>query len=192
MARRSRKKQLLGAPIYLFVEGEKTEPVYFDILKRHLNMTNIKIHSSKGKSGRALLDSAISQIKLGKFDHDGQKYLIFDKDALTKEQLLDVFHRAARENFNIGFSNLNFEVWLLAHFEKLTRRPTALSDKKWLHDKLTEKLKQPYKKGDRKQLEIMVPYYEQAIAHAKNSHEASFDYQCSTVGTIIEKISNRH
>ena len=133
------KKFLTSVPTYLFVEGEKTEPAYFAILKSRLGIPNLQIFPAKGKSGNALLANAISQIKLGSLNPKAVKYLVFDKNSLTTDELARVFENARVNGFNIGFSNLNFEVWLLAHFEKLTKRPTSSSDKSMLENKLKNK-----------------------------------------------------
>jgi len=193
MSRRNRSKvpSKKSFPVYLFVEGEKTERFYFELLRDKLNISDLTIYPTKGKSGYALLEKSKSKIKLKNLDKTAPKYLIFDKDALTQEQLADVFEKAEQEDFKIGFSNLNFEVWLLAHFEKLTKRPTSPSDTKLLEKKLTEKLKQPYKKSDSKQLEKIIFNYEQAIENASMLNKADFNYQCTTIGTMIEEILNQ-
>jgi len=178
-------------PIYLFVEGKKTEPEYFGLFKQKFSIQDFRIFNEAGKSSNALLEKAKSRIKLGNLDPNALKYLVFDKDALTDEQFTDVFEKAKNEGFKIGFSNLNFEVWLLAHFEKLTKRPTSPSDKTVLEAKLTENLNQAYKKGDRKQLEKIVSNYNQAIENASAVNEAVFDYQCTTVGTMLEGILDK-
>ena len=187
-SKQNKKTQRSITSVYLFVEGEKTETAYFDLLKNKLSISGLTVYLTRGKSGHSLLDEAKSKIKGDNLDEDAIKYLVFDKDTLTKEQFSHIFDRAAREGFKIGFSNLNIEVWLLAHFEKLTNRPTSLSDKKPLEGKLTKYLNQKYKKGCRKQLEKMISNYEQAVANADEVSEAKVDYQCTTVGSMIEEI----
>ena len=177
-------------PIYLFVEGEKTERFYFELLRDKLSISGLRIYPTKGKTGSALLDKAKSKIKLGGLDESAIKYLVFDKDKLDKQEFNYVFNKASKEGFKIGFSNLNIEVWLLAHFEELQNRPTSLSDKVMLESKLTQHLNQKYQKGDRKQLEKIILYYKLAIENAKVINKEDFHYQCTTVGGMIERILN--
>ena len=193
MSNRSKKisSSQSATPIYIFVEGKKTEPEYFVLFKQKFSIQDFRIFKEDGKSGNALLEKAKSRIKLDNLDPSATKYIVFDKDALTDKLLSDVFKNAKREGYKIGFSNLNFEVWLLAHFEKLTKRPTDLNDKTMLETKLTRNLNQSYKKGDRKQLEKIVPYYKQAVENAKDVNEADFDYQCTTIGVMIEDILDK-
>ena len=48
----------------------------------------------------------------------GQVWVVFDKDDYSDEQ----FDSAIKNcNYNVAWSNPNFEIWLLAHFKKITR-----------------------------------------------------------------------
>ena len=191
MSNRNRRMSSLATPIYLFVEGEKSETVYFEILRKQLEISSLKILHKGGKSGNALLNAAKNEMNLNSsLDPKAIKYLVFDKDAMTKEQLDDILIKATEEGFEIAFSNLNFEVWLLSHFEKLTKRPTSPTDKIWLEKELTKKLNQSYKKGDRRQLEKIVSNYEIAIKNASAVCKVDFDYQCTTIGVMIKEIVN--
>jgi len=108
---RNRKKMLSPElPIYLFVEGEKSEPVYFELFRKELGISGLKIYPTKGKSGNALLLAAKNQIKLKNLRSDALKCLVFDKDALTDWELTAVFEKAETEGFKIGFSNSSFEL----------------------------------------------------------------------------------
>jgi len=77
---------------------------------------------------------------------------------------------------------------LLAHFEKLTKRPTSPADGKLFKSKLTKVLNQEYKKGDYKQLEKLIANYEKAVENANAVSEVDFGYQCTTVGVMIEAV----
>ena len=191
MPRRNKKISSPITPIYLFVEGRKTEPKYFGLFKDRFSIRDFIIFNENGKSGNALLEKAKSRIKLDNLNPDAIKYLVFDKDALTDQQFTNVFEKAKKEGFDIGFSNLSFEVWLLAHFEKLTKRPTEPSDKAMLEAKLTKNLSQPYKKGDHKQLEKIVPFYKQAMENTSTINVVNFNYQCTTIGVMIEDILDK-
>ena len=170
--------------IYLFVEGE-ADKAYFDTLKAELHMPGLKAFDTKGGSGIKVLEKARSKLKLGNLDEDSEKYLVFDKDALTQGELQGILKRAKEEGFGIGFSNISFEVWLLAHFEKLTK---GLLSQKSLEISLSQHLKQSYKKANQKQLEIIISKYEAAINNANVVNKVDFDYQCTTIGTMIEEI----
>ena len=43
-------------------------------------------------------------------------------DKNNKDDLDEMFKGAESEKFEIGFSNISFEVWLLAHFEKIAEK----------------------------------------------------------------------
>ena len=171
--------------IYIFVEGESEER-YFERLKKHLNLPRIKTFKMD--------DSGISLLRKSKLKMNNdarlvainqQNYLVFDKDNMKNDEFNEVQMLAEKENFTIGFSNIAFEVWLLAHFEKVTKGQMSND---MLKKKLSGHLKQEYKKADSKQIEKMIASYKQAIKNAEGVNEIDFDYQCTTVGAMIKDI----
>ena len=48
----------------------------------------------------------------------GQVWVVFDKDDYNDEQFDSAINNC---NYNIAWSNPNFELWLLAHFKKVNR-----------------------------------------------------------------------
>ena len=48
----------------------------------------------------------------------GQVWVVFDKDDYSDEQFDSAIYNC---NYNVAWSNPNFELWLLAHFKKINR-----------------------------------------------------------------------
>ena len=69
-------------------------------------------------SGRTWIDKAKRLLQNDpKLSRDKQTdvFVVFDKDEITVEELKAMFSKAIKEKFTIGFSNITFEVWLVAH-----------------------------------------------------------------------------
>ena len=128
ISRRNKLKSKRRAPAnYLIVcEGKKTEPNYFNGLKKQINqqygnkvdvlIPNIEI---KG-TGRNTTDLVKYTQKFVNYASKvyGQVWVVFDKDDYSDEQ----FNQAIKNcDYNVAWSNPNFELWLLAHLKKVTK-----------------------------------------------------------------------
>lgn len=127
-SRRDKLKSKRRAPAnYLIVcEGKKTEPNYFNGLKKQINdkygnkvdvlIPNIEV---KG-TGRNTTDLVKYTQKFVNYANKvyGQVWVVFDKDDYSDEQFDSAIDNC---NYNVVWSNPNFELWLLAHLKKITR-----------------------------------------------------------------------
>jgi hypothetical protein len=174
--------------IFILVEGE-TEQKYFDFLRQKLRLSNVKIKTV------VLDNSGVNWIEKAKrlTQNDGhfrrdkttEIFVVFDKDEFSTDELNRMFKRAEEETFEIGFSNLTFEVWLLAHFEKLT--PGLLS-KGALKNKLGKHLESEYVKANSDQLEKLIQNYQAAVKNTEAISEVDFSKQSTNIGSLILKI----
>lgn len=128
ISRKDRLKSKRQAPAnYLIVcEGKKTEPNYFNGLKRKINekygnkvdvlIPNIDVKGT-GMNTTSLVKYTQKTVNHANKVY-GQVWVVFDKDDYNDEQ----FDSAIDDcNYNVAWSNPNFELWLLAHFKKVNR-----------------------------------------------------------------------
>ena len=180
------KKGISGKrKILLFVEG-KTEKLYFEFLRQKLRLPNVNITPViLDNSGQNWIEKAKLMVKNDnkyRSDENTDVYVIFDKDEFTVNELQKMVKVAKEANFNIGFSNIMFEVWLLAHFEKITG---SLLSKQVLLAKISKHLNRKYIKANSDQLEIMVDAYKEAMENASSITEINYHEQCTNIGCII-------
>lgn len=122
--KRRRYQRPLGERRYkrlfiIAVEGNKTEPQYFNILD--IQKSVIKIQCLKGKDGTSplhVLRRMANRLKEESLRESDEAWLVVDKDEWTNEQLAQLF-KWSQKNSRYGFavSNPKFEYWLLLHFE---------------------------------------------------------------------------
>jgi len=101
------------------VEGNQTEPRYFDLFRNRESV--IRVRCLKGHH-----DSSPPQVLKRMEDHlreqglrrSDEAWLVVDKDQWTDEQLRELHTWAqTRDNYGFALSNPKFEFWLLLHFE---------------------------------------------------------------------------
>ena len=128
ISRKDRLKSKRQAPAnYLIVcEGKKTEPNYFNGLKKKINekygnkvdvlIPNIDIKGT-GMNTTSLVKYTQKTVNHANKVY-GQVWVVFDKDDYNDEQFDSAIDNC---NYNVAWSNPNFELWLLAHFKKINR-----------------------------------------------------------------------
>ena len=128
ISRKDRLKSKRQAPAnYLIVcEGKKTEPNYFNGLKRKINekygnkvdvlIPNIDVKGT-GMNTTSLVKYTQKTVNHANKVY-GQVWVVFDKDDYNDEQFDLAIDNC---NYNVAWSNPNFELWLLAHFKKVNR-----------------------------------------------------------------------
>ena len=139
-------------------------------------------------SGRTWIDKAKRLLQNDpKLSRDKQTdvFVVFDKDEITVEELKAMFSKAVKENFTIGFSNITFEVWLVAHFEPMT---SHLISKQGLKDKLSRYLQAKYIKANSDQLEKIIENLDVALKNSALISKVDLCGQSTNIGEMIMKI----
>ena len=123
---RLKSKRLAPANYLIVCEGKQTEPNYFNGLKKKINknygskvdvlIPNIEIKGT-GENTTALVKYTDKFVNYSNKRY-GQVWVVFDKDDYSDEQ----FDKAIKTcDYNVAWSNPNFELWLLSHFKKVNR-----------------------------------------------------------------------
>ncbi|WP_289087372.1 RloB family protein [uncultured Veillonella sp.] len=181
MSRSSLKRKSKQA-ICIVTEG-KTEVVYFNKFKQEYNCSNIRVHQIKPCGNPQIVDRAMVLFK--KSSSEIKRVLVIDKDALTQQDFNTICSKADEKGIMIVFSNHAFEVWLLAHFEEMSSGVQSIQRVK---QKLTEHLKQEYKKGNNGQISSILKQYDNAVTNTKNITDISYEHQCTNVALLCEEM----
>ncbi len=122
MARVSKKKPIKPG-IGIYCEGESEEQ-YFKMLKQKYHATNVQTAKleikAMSKSGEALINAAVQQAKVAKRQLT-QIYVVFDRDDKTDAEIRHCQKLAAKKGIKILFSSVCFEIWILMHFQVISR-----------------------------------------------------------------------
>ena len=123
---RLKSKRLAPANYLIVCEGKKTEPNYFNGLKKKINekygnkvdvlIPNIEIKGT-GRNTTDLVKYAQKYVNYSNKVY-GKVWVVFDKDDYSDEQ----FNKAIEScDYNACWSNPNFELWILTHLKKVNR-----------------------------------------------------------------------
>lgn len=106
--------------IIIATEGEKTEPLYFNMECFQHKHVQIRIVSTEDgvSSPRDVLDRLHKEATEYQFGEGDQFWLVIDKDRWTDDTLREVISMCEDENYQVALSNPCFELWLLLHFKK--------------------------------------------------------------------------
>ena len=197
-SRRDRKISI--APEYHLIvsEGEKTEPNYFEGLKREINKQypgriSIEIKGiGKGANTLTLLEKAqkIVQQNPDRYKHI---WLVYDKDDFPSDDFDNTFYRCkslsegSDAKYHALWSNECIEYWFLLHFEYLS----AALHRNGYFPKLSEHLGIKYKKNSKDIYDRLKPQLETAIKNAKKILEKHGDGtppSACTPGTTVYQL----
>lgn len=192
---------------YLIVcEGTKTEPHYFEGLKRKLppHVLELVDLSIKG-TGRNTLGVIHESLKI-KEQIESQPgrvvdevWAVFDRDSFPSHHFDTAITKANQLNVCCAWSNEAFELWFLLHFQDFQNAMRRQDYQSKLEQELTRCMGKPflYAKNSQDMFDLLSQYgdEEQAIKQAKKL-EGQFagrtDYAdhnpCTTVYALIEKL----
>ena len=193
---KSRVKQLKNL---LIVDGE-TEEVYFKNILQRYNMSAKDVKKVAPSGGQAVSSgmSEAHSFETAMRKQYSNYYIIIDRDNISRAEFEHIQREAnQRQNVELIFSNVAFEVWLLAHYQNMTARPVdADADNARYRRVLSNYLDAPYKKGDSVQLDKIISSAEHpidtAFSNTSTIQELDYDYQCTNVGPFLRQlVANR-
>ncbi|WP_314406062.1 RloB family protein [Leuconostoc suionicum] len=187
---RQKKKRRSKKMVYVFVEGV-TEKTYFDALRQQLRLTSLKMEILKlDNAGCNWVEKSLNQMRNNpnyKRESNTEVFVVFDKDQLKKTQFDTMLSLAKRNDISIIFSNISFELWLLAHFEPITTANYSLQK---TIEKLSQHLSEKYIKANVKQIDRLIDNYSSAISNTTTVLNVAYDKQGTNVAEMINKLKN--
>jgi len=106
-------------PILIVCEGEKTEPLYFDDLRRRFRLSAVQVKIVGGEAGTAPISivNYASREQNNQNNHYEAIWCVFDREGVHVNATFDeAVNQANRLNYRLAISNPAFEYWYLLHF----------------------------------------------------------------------------
>ena len=186
--------------ILIVCEGEKTEPIYFNALKKRLGMAIVDVEVvGEGAAPISVINRAIElredrkeiakkRKSLTKAEYE-VIYCVIDVEApMPHESLARAVNKAESNKFKVILSNPCFEYWYILHFRK-TGAPFHTNDE------VFSKLKREYRdysKNDTTIFNVVYPKTDDAIKHSKEvlneRHNDAEDLRDCNPSTHVHKI----
>lgn len=156
-SRKSLNKNIIEN-ILILCEGEKTEPNYFNSIKRKYRLSNVDIRGLGSNTDR-IVETAIKNHK----DYS-QVWCVFDRDSFSAQHFNRAFQIAEKyKNIHMAYSNEAFELWYLLHFNYYN---TGIPRKRYF-ELLNELLGKKYKKNSPEIYDLICDKENVAIKNAK-------------------------
>jgi hypothetical protein len=127
MRRPTRQKLKILPKAIIVCEGKVTEVIYFEGVRitRRIPTSRVVVHSAAGRP-KQIVDEAVRLRKQNDALNRSQGlevadtvWAVFDKD--DHPLIPEAKQKAKKNNIGLAFSNPNFELFLLSHFEQLNR-----------------------------------------------------------------------
>ncbi len=128
--RQFKRRKAFKAPrecILIVCEGAKTEPLYFENLRRKLRLTTVEVDIQGEECGSAaisVVDHAIIKRDQRKNSHSLVQpeyhavWCVMDVEIPQDSSLSKALNKAKANDLEVALSNPCFEFWLLLHFVK--------------------------------------------------------------------------
>lgn len=186
---------------YLIVcEGEKTEPNYFEAIRKILpkEMVNRVTIEGTGRNTLSLINYANLEIEKRK-QAGGPPYyhiwLVFDRDSFNPDDFDNAIQcieqkSSTSEKWHAAWSNEAFELWYILHFR--TQTGGALSREAY-QDILESEMGRPYKKNAPDMFELICDRTPQAIRRAETARKLLADqpFHSQNPATTVHRLVNQ-
>lgn len=120
--------------MFIFCEGDKTEPLYLSSYINEYARDKSKIISippTRKNTPVQLVDEAIAK-KKSKDSFDGDVFwVVYDRESISKyprNKHAEAWDKAKKNGINVAISNVCFEFWVLLHFEYTTQSYTSFKN----------------------------------------------------------------
>ncbi len=174
-----RERRQLGirprATILIVGEGERTEPHYFEGLKKAVEARGgltVRVKKGRGRSAEDVVNEALNEMGLRAYD---EVWCVIDVEGPGHTGPLQRARELAEKHrITLCMSNPSFEVWILAHFERTRKHfPDAAAviaeiNKHWQKAFPGQK----YEKGDAALFERLRDQRDAAISNARSVRES--------------------
>lgn len=118
-----------GSSILIVTEGDNTEPIYFDAIKKLFASRSIElvIHGAGRGDPKKLTEAALeiqqerrrkarkNELSMSQLEDFEQIWIVFDTDVLKPKKRVEGIEYAKSNGIKVAFSEPCFEYWLLLH-----------------------------------------------------------------------------
>ncbi len=187
----------LKKTIWIVVEGEKTEKIYFNKFRKMADLvaTEVKVvQCTKGTSATQIVEKGIKLLEQ-EFPRIDEVWCVFDKEGRNCErnfkaamQLVDSKNIPAGKHLHCAVSNPCFEFWILLHEEK-TAKPFSNCSEVYRYLKKRLPI---YTKTNRTEIEKICLNAHQAVQHAIWLRSQNVECPSTDVDLLIVALSNEN
>lgn len=168
-SRAKTKKRVERKAVLIAFEDSKSSKYYFaDLLRdKKLNGHVVLVDKDKGQDPKRVIE----KLKEYKDNHPKvtfeYEWIVIDKDDWSPDKFNGTIEKARQIGICVAFSNDSYELWILLHFELITRHTHRSELNSKLNTIFIERFGIEYSKASQDIYRLIVGYQQQAIDNAK-------------------------
>lgn len=167
--RNLRQTRVEQKAVLISLEDTKSSKYYFEKLLQDKKLTGKVIFAEHiGTNPKKVIEAIIQHIRNYPDRKYEKRWAVLDKDDWSKDEINGAIQRAKELGICLAISNQAYELWILLHFEKLTRftHRTELNHK--LNAIFQERFGVKYDKSSEDVYSFIIGLQKQAIENAKH------------------------
>ncbi len=181
--------------IVIAMEGNRTEPLYFNEVKKKFRSSAVKVElltrdESDTRSAPVHVIEQLNSYKKNNRLLDTDKlWLVIDRDRWPQEQLHDVASRCSTSRYYLGVSNPCFEIWLVLHYEDLSGITSPEKEQLLSTQTTKEKWSEIYSRKRIGSYSQIIEQINNAIINAQNLDRDRTSRWPNSIGSRVYKLA---
>ena len=166
--RNTTRKRVEQKAVLIALEDTKSSKYYFDALLKDKKLTGQVIFAKHiGTDPENVVEAIVKHERENPSNKYEKKWAVIDRDDWSKQQINGAIQRAKELGICIAISNEAYELWILLHFQPLSRHThrTELNSK--LKKIFKDRFRIDYSKSSQDIYAFIVGLQSQAITNAK-------------------------
>jgi predicted secreted protein len=179
MARKIKKRKVIKKSVLIAFEDTKSAKYYFVDLLRDKNLTGqvVLVKKDKGQDPKRVIEKIDEYKRENSHENFEYSWIVIDRDDWTKDKYLGAIEKARNQNICVAFSNDAYELWILLHFEEISRYTHRKELNRKLNKIFLERFGKEYAKANSDIYKLTIEQQKDAIVNAKKLRDKSIrDY----------------
>jgi len=167
-ARNIKKTRQELKSVLIALEDTKSSKYYFEELLKDKNLIGQVVFAKHcGTNPSNIINAIIKHKKNNPRTKYEKEWAVFDRDDWGKNQINGAIQRAKTLNICISISNEAYELWILLHFEKVTKHTSRKELKYKLNIHFNKLYGQDYSKSSQDIYKFIIGFQPKAIKNAE-------------------------
>ena len=194
--RNTTRKRIEHKAVLIALEDTKSSKYYFEALIKDKGLSGAIVFAKHiGTDPENVLEAIVKHKREHPKEQYEKKWIIIDKDDYSKKQINGTIERARTLGVCVAISNEAYELWILMHFQSITKHMDRRTLNHTLNQIFKERFSTSYDKSSQDVYNFTVGLQATAIINAKRAikrHRELSDtidpYNCNPITMIYELV----
>ena len=155
--------------VLIALEDTKSSRYYFEQLIKDKGLTGqVVIADNIGTNPNKVIDALLKYEQENRDEKFEYRWIVIDKDDYSKNEINGAIQRAKNLGICVAISNEAYELWLLLHFQRVTRYLSRVELKRELNNIFKKRFNIDYEKSNKDIYAFIIGMQLDAINNAKS------------------------